>query len=87
MNFKAKYVIVEQRAIVFFEGITHSEMVGHNQKCEGAGFVDFVIENDEYGDKRVKAKCYGESVSLKIESRGDIDSFIVSRQICSSNCW
>lgn len=80
--FKAKYVIVGGYAIVFFEGIAHSDMVGFNEKCEGAGFVDFVPYTNEYGENLVKAHCYGESISLKIESRGEEDSYIVTNQLC-----
>jgi hypothetical protein len=85
MNFKAKYVIVDSSAIVFFEGIAHSEMVRHHQKCDGAGFVDFRIETNEYGEKKVQAVCYGESISLNIKSRGDMDSYILTRQICGND--
>ena len=77
---KTKYVIVDGKAIVFSAAITHSDMVRYNQKCTGAGFVNFVCEKDEYGDTIVRAKCYGESVSLGIASN-ESDSTIVSYQI------
>ena len=77
---KTKYVIVNGNAIVFSEAITHSEMVGYNEKCTGAGFVDFVCEKDEYGYNVVRAKCYGASVSLMIASNEN-DSAIVNHQI------
>jgi hypothetical protein len=78
---KTKYVIVNGSAIVFSAAITHSDMVGYGEKCDGAGFVRFVTEKDEYDEYVVKARCYGRSVSLDIDSR-EIDSRIVTSQIC-----
>lgn len=79
-----KYVIVNGSAIVFSAAIQHKDMVGYNEKCEGAGFVQFVPFKNEWGEERVKASCYGKSISLGIESRPEEDSMIVTRQI--SNC-
>lgn len=78
---KAKYVIVGGSAIVFSAAIQHKDMVGYNEKCEGAGFVTFYTQLDIYGDTIIKADCYGESISLGIKSRGEEDSAIVTRQI------
>lgn len=82
MNFTAKYVIIDGSAIVFFEGIAHSEMVGYMKKCDGAGFVRFVPYKNEWGEERVKAHCYGRSDSLNTDSRAEEDSIIITRQIC-----
>jgi hypothetical protein len=80
--YEAKYVIVGGSAIVFSAAIQHRDMVGYNEKCEGAGFVRFVAETDPtYGDTIVVAKCYGKSVSLGIESRPEEDSRIVTHQL------
>lgn len=79
---KAKYVIVNGSAIVFSAAITHSDMVGFNQKADGAGFVTFFTKTDSYGDKIVVAECYGESISLGVTSREEQDSIIVTQQIC-----
>jgi hypothetical protein len=79
--FRAKYVIVGGSAIVFSAAIQHSEMVGYNQKCDGAGFVTFFTKVDSYGDTIIAADAYGESVSLGIKSRGEEDSIIITRQI------
>jgi hypothetical protein len=79
--YRAKYVIVGGSAIVFSAVIQHKEMVGHNKKCEGAGFVYFTMTKDSFGDDIIAAVCYGESVSLGIKSREDEDSAIVTRQI------
>jgi hypothetical protein len=78
---RAKYVIVEGSAIVFSAAIQHKDMVGYNEKCEGAGFVYFTMIKDSFGDDIIAAKCYGESISLGIKSRGEEDSAIVTRQI------
>jgi hypothetical protein len=79
--YNAKYVIVRGSAIVFSAAITHKDMVGYNQKCEGAGFVTFRSEVDEAGNDIAVASCYGESISLGIKSREDEDSRLINRQI------
>jgi hypothetical protein len=84
MDRRVKYVIVEGLGIIFSNAIQHKEMVGYNQKCEGAGFVNFTIKKDEYGDDIIIANCYGESISLGIKSRGEIDSNILTRQITNT---
>ena len=79
--YTAKYVIVEGSAIVFSPAIQHKDMVGYNQKCEGAGFVTFRCGKNDWGEDIVTAHCYGKSVSLRIESRPEEDSRILTRQI------
>jgi hypothetical protein len=79
--YRAKYVIVEGCGIIFSAAIQHRDMVGYNQKCTGAGFVNFGIETDSYGDTIMVAKCYGESVSLGIRSNPEEDSKLLTRQI------
>jgi hypothetical protein len=81
--FETKYVIVNGCAIVFSAAIQHKEMVGHSEKCEGAGFVRFKASTDSYGEEIITAHCYGKSVSLGIESRRE-DSHIVTRQITNT---
>ena len=78
--YRAKYVIVGGSAIVFSAAITHKEMVGYNQKCDGAGFVSFSTKVDSYGETIIVANAYGESISLGIKSREE-DSMIITRQI------
>jgi hypothetical protein len=79
--YRAKYVIVGGSAIVFSAAITHKEMVGYNQKCDGAGFVTFGSKVDEDGNDIAVATCYGESISLGIKSREEEDSILINRQI------
>jgi hypothetical protein len=80
-----KYVIVEGSAIVFSTAIQHKDMVGRNQKCQGAGFVDFNYEVDEDGNNIMVSKCYGMSISLDIKSREEEDSVLINRQILNNS--
>ena len=77
---KAKYIIgghMEQ-PIVFPETITHADMarnmgwVGEDRCVVGAGFI--FLDGDEY-------KTYGESVSLRVKSRGETDEWILNRYL------
>jgi len=77
---KAKYVIVNGSAIVFSAAIKHSEITD-KENCEAAGFVTFYSTDP---DGVVKASAYGESFSLNIRSRGQVDSDIINRQILNS---
>lgn len=79
--YNAKYVIVDGSAIVFSAAIQHKDMVGYNEKAQGAGFVTFEAQKDSFGDTIIVAKAYGRSESLGVESRGDEDSRIITRQI------
>ena len=79
----AKYVIVDGCAIIFSAAIQHSDMVGFNKRCTGAGFVRFTTEVDEYGETIIKANAYGNSISLGIESQ-ERDSEILTSQITNT---
>jgi hypothetical protein len=76
----AKYVIVDGCAIIFSAAIQHKDMVGYNEKATGAGFVRFYFDEKE---DEIKAKAYGESVSLGIKSQ-EGDSSILTRQITNT---
>ena len=78
--YNAKYVIIDGSAIIFSAAIQHKDMVGYNEKVQGAGFVSFGLKVDSYGDTIITANAYGESVSLGIKSRED-DSDILTKQI------
>jgi hypothetical protein len=79
--YEAKYVIVEGSGIIFSAAIQHKDMVGYNEKCEGAGFVRFRCGKNDWDEEIVTAHCYGKSISLGIESRPEEDSRILTRQI------
>ena len=73
---KRKYVIYEddevEHYVVFDMLIDHSEMarrMGIGAKILSAGFVQFGPDG---------AYCYGESVSLNMKSRDDVDSKIIN---------
>ncbi len=55
-------------------------MVGYNKKATGAGFVRFYFDEEE---DEIKAKAYGKSISLGIESQ-EGDSSILTRQITNT---
>jgi hypothetical protein len=78
-----KYVIVDGCAIVFPASIEHKSMVGYGERCDGAGFVSFYVKENEYGEDVIRARCTGESYSLKIKAR-EIDSEIVTNQITNT---
>jgi hypothetical protein len=76
--FKAKYIIGGrlQSPIVFPETINHAEMARNcgwsKEDIIGAGFV--YIRDYQYF-------TYGESVSLRVKSRGNEDSEILNRYL------
>lgn len=74
---KAKYIIIKQGTfevpLVFSELNQHSDVayaLGGVQNVVGAGFC--FIDEDRY-------QCYGESISCKVKSRGEVDSKILNR--------
>jgi hypothetical protein len=75
---QAKYIIIESGPfllpVVFSELQTHADVAralsgGGQPSVVGAGFCH--IDDDRY-------VCYGESVSLKVKSRGDEDSKLLN---------
>jgi len=77
---KMKYIIVEgaynyPTSYIFPESIQHnamaSEVVG-GTKVLGAGFVSFTKDG---------LQCWGRSVSLDIDSRLEIDTKIINREL------
>lgn len=79
MSFKAKYIIVDTGSVylpvIFGDFMKHSDMaraINPNGDVIGAGFVH--IANGKY-------VCYGESTSLKVVSRGDIDSTYLNKYL------
>lgn len=74
---KAKYIIDEyERPIVFSELFNHIDVCVNmrfdRKTILGAGFV-YVNESGYH--------CYGESISLGVESRGDVDSAVLNRYL------
>lgn len=75
---KSKYIIIDRgifEQVIFSETLNHNEIaiaLNGNNKIIGAGFCH--IEDDKY-------VCYGNSVSLQIKSRGQLDSDILNRRL------
>jgi hypothetical protein len=81
MNFKSKYIIIDalvsDTPIVFSEILTHADVArAMGGKVKSAGFC--YIQNNQY-------VCYGESISLKVQSRGADDSKILNLLLGASN--
>lgn len=75
MMFKSKYIVTEGDIPVVFSELapSHAEVARalfQGAKIVGAGFC--YIEGDRY-------HCYGESTSLRVKSRGEVDSDILNR--------
>ena len=69
----AKYIVHKGIPIVFPEGLTHAivcRQLFHDVDVESAGFVQIIRRDDGL----IKIHCYGESCSLGVRSRGQIDS-------------
>jgi hypothetical protein len=77
MNYKSKYVIIMRGNIlypvVFTDLMGHNEIARSNDEVVGAGFCCI---NDEG-----HYTCYGESVSLKVKSRGDEDARVLNKYL------
>lgn len=70
-----KYIITEKGPFVFSSNILHAE-AATKEKVIAAGFV--AIKEDEVGKKAI---CYGESCSLNIKSRLNVDSLIINKHL------
>ena len=69
--YSAKYIRTRDNHIIIFDyGIEHSRF--ESMDIISAGFVD-IYDN--------KVKCFGESVSLGLKSRGEEDAMLVRRWI------
>lgn len=74
MIFK-KYLIIAGSPVVFDSNLIHADIAGDNKKyVEAAGFVYL-----EYLSNRLDVTCMGESSSLNIASRGEIDASLIAK--------
>lgn len=77
MNYKSKYVIVKRGSILY--PIVFTDLMGHNEVVHvtddvvGAGFC-YINAAGHY-------TCYGESISLKVKSRGEDDAVILNKYL------
>jgi hypothetical protein len=67
-----KYIIVRGKPILFPTEILHADILGGLVKVDSAGF--FAVLN-QYGEPVIV--CFGESVSLAVGSRPEIDAKII----------
>ena len=79
-----KYIISKNNdVIIFSDGISHRDMardigcIEAGDDIVGAGFVRFSVTNEDDMPGDLDIKCYGESVSLGIKSRGIDDECII----------
>lgn len=73
-----KYVVFDKvKFIIFPTTINHSDFKHLNPAS--AGFVKIIkVEENEWGDSHPVVYCYGESISLKLQSRGEKDEKILN---------
>lgn len=78
---KVKYIVVDyyNQVIIFPEIIQHKDMAD-GFRVLSAGFISFYIDK-QLGHNTINCTCYGKSVSLGIESRGEVDNILVRKQI------
>lgn len=73
---RLKYIVTENGPIIFGDGHSHAQ-VAKNEKVFGAGFVHIEAKHED--DGHISVKCFGNSVSLKQESRGQLDADVIDR--------
>lgn len=73
-----KYIIINGSPVLFPMEFIHADMVCSGAEVESAGF--FVILNDTKR-QQLKVKCMGESTSLSIKSRPEIDEILISKYL------
>lgn len=70
-----KYIIINGSPVLFAPDFIHADMVCANGNVESAGF--FLIRKDEVSES-LKVICIGESTSLSISSRPEIDQKLIA---------
>jgi len=71
-----KYIVVKGSPILFPSDLVHAEVAGQDNVVESAGF--FVIVKDKKGKRVV---CIGESTSLSIASKPEIDQKLIAQYL------
>lgn len=71
-----KYIVVNGSPILFPSDLIHAEVAGKLNEVESAGF--FVIVKDKKGKRVV---CIGESSSLSISSKPEIDQKLIAHYL------
>ncbi|MBB6500988.1 hypothetical protein [Pedobacter cryoconitis] len=70
-----KYVIINGSPVLFPDDILHADMVNCSQEVESAGFFAIFLDQEK---KIQRLTCMGESTSLLVSSRPEIDQKIIS---------
>ena len=81
---RVKYIVVESAGgnevpIIFSDLLAHNEVAG-NRTVISAGFVQIYPKpegKDPDGCSDVWVSCFGESVTLKVKSRDDVDAKLI----------
>lgn len=81
MALRAKYIITEhEMPMIFSEWQNHADVarwVFGDRPIIGAGFV-YVTQRGDYS-------CYGESITLRVKSRGEEDAKILNKMLGGAN--
>jgi len=77
-----KYIIINGSPVLFAPDFIHKDMAGTNENVESAGF--FLIRRDE-ATEQLTVICIGESTSLSIRSRPEIDQQLISNYLGLNN--
>jgi len=72
-----KYVVFDSLRFVIFPDFVSHDTFAH-LKPTSAGYVKFSTEIDEWGEEAIIANCYGDSFSLKIESKKEEDNRVLN---------
>lgn len=73
-----KYLVIDGNPVLFPCELIHADVAGANtQKVDSAGF--FLIWKSHSGTRII---CSGESDSLSIASRPEIDQQLISKYLC-----
>jgi len=73
-----KYIIINGSPVLFAPDFIHSDIAGTKGNVESAGF--FLIRKDEVTEM-LRVICIGESTSLSISSRPEIDQKLISNYL------
>jgi len=84
-----KYIVIENSfgleiPMIFPEITTHEDMIPFDAKVVSAGFCEIIISCDFVGFigmGEIDVNCWGKSLSLNKESRGEIDSKLILTSI------
>lgn len=77
-----KYIIINGSPVLFSPDFMHADIVCTNGNVESAGF--FLIRKDE-STENMKVICIGESTSLSISSRPEIDQKLIAKYLGLKN--